>query len=167
MDSYVPMTEAKRSVQSVCSCPCGHTQITIMGEPLLRVLCHCKICQEVYGAAFADFVMLRLSQITQPLEPGIRFARHRAPPNVNRGICASCLNPVIALMTAVPFFGLACIPTINLPTNAKVLEPALHSFYDRRVKDVHDELPKYCGYGPSQWAVMRRFISAWLFQGAR
>jgi hypothetical protein len=153
-------------VKTVCSCPCGETRTSFMGEPLLRVLCHCKICQEVYGAPFADFVMLRSQQITKPVEPGIRFAKHRAPPAVNRGVCPSCHKPVVAFMPLAPCLGLAFVPTANLPSEAMALEPALHSFYDRRIEDVHDSLPKVCGYWASQWAVTRRFLSALLSQGS-
>lgn len=151
-------------MQTVSSCPCGATQTSFSGKPLLRVLCHCRICQQVYGAPFADFVLMRTQQISKPLSSSIHFAKHRSPPAVNRGVCPSCHKPVVAFMPLAPFFGLAFVPTANLPAEAVVMEPALHSFYDRRVEDVNDSLPKVSGYWASQWAVTRRFLSALLSQ---
>lgn len=147
-------------METICGCTCGETKISFSGEPLLRVLCHCRICQEVYGAPFSDFVMLRSQQIIKPIDSSIAFAKHRTPPALSRGVCPSCLKPVVAFMPLAPFFGLAFIPTANLPSEAVTLEPAIHSFYDRRVKDIEDSLPKVSGYWASQWAVTRRFLSA-------
>lgn len=153
-------------MQTASSCPCGETQTSFAGEPLLRVLCHCKICQQVYGAPFSDFVLMRSQQITKPISSNIRFTKHLSPPALNRGVCLSCHKPVLAFMPLAPFFGLAFVPTANLPAEAMVLEPALHAFYDRRVQDVNDSLPKVPGYWASQWAVTRRFLSVLRSQGS-
>lgn len=153
-------------MSTVCSCPCGKTKVSFSGEPLLQVLCHCKICQAVYGAPYADFVMLRAQQVHRPVDPGIAFARHRLPPAVNRGLCPDCGKPVVGFMPLLPLLGLSFVPTTNLPPDAKRPPPALHAFYDRRVEDVNDSLPKRSGYWASQWAVSRRFMSALLFRRA-
>lgn len=150
-----------------CTCPCGHTTIAFSGEPVLRVHCHCRICQKVYDADHADFVMLSARQIARPQASDIRYAKHRPPPAVRRGTCPNCEHPVVAWMPLAPFLGLAFVPTANLPAGVKLPEPALHSFYHRRVKHVQDDVPKVAGYWASQWAVVRRFFTAWWLRGSR
>lgn len=152
-------------MHTVCSCPCGETKISFSGEPLVRVLCHCKICQAVYDAPYADFVIMRSQQIAKPVDPAIQFRKHRSPPAVNRGVCPSCNKPVVAFMPLAPFFGMSFVPTANLPAGAKQLEPALRTFYDRRLEDANDSLPKVSGYWSSQWAVTRRFLAALMSRG--
>ena len=152
------MIKENESMRTVCSCPCGETKISFSGDPLLRVHCHCRICQAVYDAPFADFVIMRSQQITKPLDPAIQFRKHRSPPAVNRGVCRSCNRPVVAFLPLAPFFGMSFVPTANLPAGARSLEPCMRTFYDRRIEDVHDSLPKVRGYWASQWAVSRRFL---------
>ena len=119
----------------------------------------------MYRKSFADIVAVRSNQIVTPIEPTISFAKHRYPPAVNRGVCPSCNNPVVAFLQLVPFFGIAFIPTANFSEGAELPEPILHSFYDRRVDDADDQLPKSNGYWPSQWAFTSRFVAAILNAG--
>jgi len=152
-------------LETTCSCTCGEKAVLVKGSPVIRFICHCKICQKVYRKPFADIVAVRSSQIVKPIDSGIYFAKHRSPPAVNRGVCISCHNPVVAFLPLAPFFGLAFIPAFNFPEEAELPKPLLHSFYDRRVEDVDDDLPKFDGYWLSQWAVSSRFISAMLTPG--
>ena len=152
-------------MQTSCSCPCGKSKILITGSPVIKFICHCKICQEVYRKPFAEIVAVRSNQIAKPIDPAIQFTKHRYPPAVNRGVCPSCNNPVVALLPLAPSFGLAFIPAANFSEGFELPKPLLHSFYDRRVNDVDDLLPKVNGYWSSQWAVSSRFISAILHPG--
>jgi hypothetical protein len=143
---------------SKCSCACGHGYVEVSGSPVLRFKCHCTICQSVYGKPFADIVALRSNQVARPVSPVLQFRRHRLPPAVSRGTCSSCNKPVVGFLPLAPFFGLAFVPAENFPASVTLPEAALHTFYDRRVADVHDELPKISGYWTSQWAVSSRFM---------
>ncbi len=126
---------------------------------MLRFLCHCRICQSVYGKPYADIVAVRSTQVEKPLAPSIRFGKHRAPPAVSRGVCTACNAPVVGFLPLVPGFGLAFVPAANFPQSALLPAPQLHTFYHRRVADVADALPKVSGYWHSQWAVTRRFLA--------
>jgi hypothetical protein len=147
-------------VQNSCSCQCRKSKVLVSGEPILRFNCHCKICQKVYGKPFADIVAVKSKQISQPLNQLIQFTKHRLPPSVNRGVCSYCQNPVVALLPLAPFFGLAFVPSENFPEGFILPEPRLHSFYDSRVADIDDSLPKINGYFASQWAVASHFLAA-------
>tara|TARA_R110001592_G_scaffold103298_1_gene291126 strand:+ start:8006 stop:8377 length:372 start_codon:yes stop_codon:yes gene_type:complete len=114
----------------------------------------------VYRKPFADIIAVRSNQLLKPVNPTILFTKHRFPPAVKRGTCPLCSNPVVALLPLVPSFGLAFIPADNFSKNLELPKPILHSFYDRRVDDIDDLLPKFNGYWLSQWAVASHFVSA-------
>ena len=141
-----------------CKCPCGKQTFQVTGKPVMRFLCHCKICQKVYRKPFADVIAVNASQVIKPLSEGILFAKHRSYPNVNRGVCVACSEPVIGFMPVAPFFGLSFIAASNFTDQTVLPAPAMHTFYDRRIADVTDNLPKISGYWPSQWAVTRDFM---------
>lgn len=143
-----------------CSCPCGGSRFVYSGALLLRVCCHCRICQQIYKAPYADFVIVRSRQVYRPLVPSIQFAKYRAPPAVKRGLCRACRKPVLALLPLGRWLGLAFVPVANLPPGVALPAPALHSFYDRRVADVDDDAPKVSGYWASQWAVSWQAFAA-------
>ncbi|MFT6904140.1 MAG: hypothetical protein ACJAS1_000790 [Oleiphilaceae bacterium] len=147
-------------MKNLCSCQCRKSQVLVSGEPILRFNCHCKICQKVYGKPFADIVVVQSKQVSKPLDLSIQFTKHRLPPSVNRGICSYCQNPVIALLPLAPFFGLAFVPAENFPKGFQLPEPKFHSFYNSRVVDIDDCVPKINGYLGSQWAVASHFLSA-------
>ncbi len=145
---------------SRCTCACGDGEVEVFGSPVLRFKCHCRICQSVYAKPFADIVAVRSNQVARPVSPALKFRKHRLPPAVSRGTCPSCNKPVVGFLPLAPFFGLAFVPAENFPASATLPEAELHTFYDRRVADVDDELPKISGYWTSQWAVSSRFLSA-------
>ena len=135
-----------------CGCACGKAQILVLGRPFARFICHCTICQSVYRAPFADVTILFRRSVVLPQIEAIRFKKYRTPPALSRGTCTSCGSPVVALM---PFPRLAFIPAPNYPQSHKLPAPAMHIFYQSRISDVHDNLPKYSGYWPSELAVTR------------
>ena len=66
----------------------------------------------------------------------------------------------MAYMTALPFFTLAFVPAARYPGEVQLPGPVLHVYYDFRVADVTDDLPKYIGKWPSQLAVLRMVLKA-------
>ncbi len=67
------MSEPYKKQESQCQC--GSTKFTIQGEPLIRALCHCTICQEFNNAAFADvtiFASPRENVVVIPSEAIVR-----------------------------------------------------------------------------------------------
>lgn len=143
-------------------CSCGDTQLEISGAPLIRFICHCEICQAVYKKPFADIIAIKTSQLVKPISSRIQFQKHRRPPAVNRGICPSCKQPVLANLSLIPFFGISFIPSANFAANANLPAPCMHNFYNRRVADANDNLPKASGYWHSQWALSTKLTTSLL-----
>lgn len=127
-------------------------------------MCHCTICQAVYKRPYADVVALWASDVSLPEGHGIAFRKYRLPPALNRGTCRSCGAPVVGFLTLAPFLRLAFIPSRNFPASTDFPKPGLHLFYNRRIADVADDLPKYSGYLRSEWAATR-YILATLMRG--
>ncbi|MEM7612920.1 MAG: GFA family protein [Pseudomonadota bacterium] len=132
--------------------------------PLFRLLCHCSICQQFNDSAFADVVVFRAAAVQQPDASKIRFDTYRPPPNVQRGKCTICERPAIEVFEAPLAPSLIMIPQPMFVDNAALPDPVAHIFYESRVDDINDALPKYSGYFRSQLA-FGKFLIRGLWQG--
>lgn len=148
-----------------CACPCGASRFAVAGEPIGRFFCHCTICQKVYGKPFADVTYFWAESVTLAANQPVEFRRCRAPPAMRRGTCAKCGNPVVNLL-GMAALTLAFVPSQNFPLPAELPAPDRHIFYDRRVADIADSVPKLSGYWASQ-AHVTRSILAGLFRQTR
>ncbi len=148
-----------------CACPCGATTYTASGTPLFRLICHCSICQRFNDAAFADVAVFRAKDVDEPAAPSVHYGTWRPPPNVQRGSCVRCGAPAIELFRAPLLPRLTMVPVQNVAAKETLPEPSAHIFYESRVCDVEDELPKYNGYWGSQLLFMRLLMKS--LTGAR
>lgn len=88
----------------------------------------------------------------------ISFKKYRPPPNIDRGLCLKCKKPVVEF-GGFGAFKWAFIPTSNFESQGLLPMPKMHLFYERRVKDSQDTLPKHNGYILSQLAIGRMLMS--------
>ena len=139
-----------------CPCLCGVSRFAVAGTPIGRFLCHCTICQKAYGKPFADVTYFWGASVTLANNQPVEFHRHRGPPALRRGKCAKCGNPVLSLLGRG--LALAFVPSQNFPLPAGLPPPDCHIFYDRRVADVADTVPKFSGYWASQAHVTRSIL---------
>ena len=58
---------------------------------------------------------------------------------------------------------LILVPTTNYPDIAALPEPTMHLFYNRRVEDIDDNLPKYNGFVQSQ-AMMVKALAQGIYK---
>ena len=145
--------------QHQCQCSCGETKFIVNGLPLMRGFCHCSICQEYNQAPFADISVYRARDVVLHDPQSVEYKAYKPPPAVQRGKCKSCGKPAIETMHIFPLPKLVIIPTINLHKEC-LIDPALHVFYDRRVSEIEDDLPKYNGYLKSQLAFGKKLVAA-------
>lgn len=141
------------------SCSCGAASFSVRGKPLGRFYCHCRICQALYEAPFADVTAFWAGSAQLRSDEQVVFKRYRLPPAVERGTCRSCESPVLGFMRLAPFVRLALVPTRNLKPTVGVPEAALHIFYHRRVDAATDSLPKVSGYWRSELAVAKLILA--------
>ena len=140
------------------ACQCGGVHFSARQSPLFRAICHCGICQRFNQASFGDVTVFRAGAVEAPRADTVAYQHHRWPPIVRRGRCKQCDKPAIEWLDA--WLRLAIVPSANLQTAKQLPLASLHIFYDCRVADVEDDLPKYRGYLASQWAFMRRVLGA-------
>ncbi len=134
------------------SCSCYSNTYTINHTPVARFICHCTICQDYTGKAYNDVTVLLKSDVSELNINKTHFRRWKLPPNISRGLCKYCHKPSIEMAVAD---NLLLIPTDNYPDIAALPEPTMHLFYNRRVEDIEDELPKYEGFVQSQTMVAK------------
>lgn len=134
------------------SCSCQTNTFTIHNKPVARFICHCNICQEFTGQAFNDVTVLLKSDVSDLNLIRTKFRRWKLPPNISRGLCTRCNKPSIEKALCG---NLILVPTMNYPDVAALPEPSLHLFYNRRVKDMDDDLPKFSGFAQSQAMIVK------------
>lgn len=134
------------------ACPCGAARYTATGAPLLRAFCHCTICQRFNHADRGDITLFRARDVRTEADDTVEYRAWKQPPLVRRGTCRECNRPAVEKLHILPLPRIVIVPTVNLRGDAPLPEPRLHIFYDRRVADAQDDLPKHAGYLPSQIA---------------
>lgn len=152
--------------EHIGQCCCGATRFEVRGLPLLRVFCHCTLCQVFNQAPFADVSLFRASQVELPEPELVDYRSLRPPPAVQRGRCKSCGGAAIETLVLPLIPRLVFIPSANLPRDCQ-RQPALHMFYHSRVADIDDGLPKRSGYLKSQLALAGKLLPALLKPAAK
>ena len=138
-----------------CTCSCGATSFQTIGEPLFRFYCHCTICQRFHDAPFADILVYRAEDVALPPPGAVIFDAHKPPANVQRGKCATCGQPAVAVLTARFLPRLVTVFRPMFTSDADLPSPVAHGFYDKRVTDADDLYPKHEGYFRSQYAFLK------------
>jgi hypothetical protein len=139
-----------------CRCGCGRTRFEINEAARLRMLCHCTICQRFNQAAYADVLVFKTTQLNDPDLSTVAFKTYKAPPNVQRGVCQHCQQPAIEVFDTPLFPKLTMVPAGMFAGDARLPEPVAHMFYERRVEDATDDLPKKTGFLSSQLCFFKR-----------
>jgi len=122
-------------------CHCGEVSWEGFGEPAVTFYCHCSLCRRSGGAAFVGAAAFKPENVVFHGEANIR---DYVPPNskVPRRYCKLCGSYVAE--DARPVLGVYALP-IGLCQEpvAEIYRPKQHIFYDSRIVDVSDTLPKY------------------------
>lgn len=143
-----------------CRCECGAVKFAATREPLFRMMCHCSICQDFNNAAFSDFVVYRRSAILEPAARLIEFETYRAPPNIDRGKCRRCGVATIEIFDKPLLPALVMIPKARFAHGTALPKPVGHIFYESRVDNAEDVLPKHIGYLASQFSIAKQLLPA-------
>jgi hypothetical protein len=139
------------------SCTCGTFSFETRKAPAARFVCHCLFCQDFTGEAFSDVSVLLAHQIKMKGTDALTHKKYRPPPNLNRSRCAKCGKPAMETMGAGPL-KLVFFPSKSFVEQDLLPPVRLHVFYNRRVADAADDLPKYAHYWPSQFAIMKTIM---------
>lgn len=141
-----------------CHCECGKSKFKLHSTPTLRFRCHCSICQKVYNKPYSDFTIVKADQVNLPKLNGLQFKKHKSMFAVDRGKCPSCSSPVLAWFKMIPGLQLAMIPSTVIPKSSELPPVDADIFYESRVEDINDELPKISGYIRSEWHLLKAIL---------
>ncbi|NVE95305.1 GFA family protein [Altererythrobacter sp. JGD-16] len=130
--------------------------------PTRRFLCHCTICQGVYHAPFADAMVASARSIEIASENSLDFKRLNGEKSVDRGICRNCDIPTVGFLQIFPGFTLGLVPTARLQDPTGAPRPSMHIFYESRIADVEDDLPKYKTPSESVRACLWPFLAGFV-----
>lgn len=140
-------------------CQCSTVSVRVTGRPLLRGYCHCTTCQKYTGQDYSDVSVFRASDVTLNDESSIDFKVYQKPKLVQRGRCNSCQRATVEKISVPLLPDLIILATDMLPAEL-TLEPSMHIFYHRRVREVTDNVPRYEGFAKSQWVFMSALIKS-------
>ena len=135
-------------------CSCGASRLEIIADPSLRFICHCTICQRFNNAPEADMLVFRRDQALLDDAATVAFRRFKKRLAVDRGACRECGDPVVEYLSLPLTSGLAFVPTALLDGRMPLPTPSMRVFYESRVADAHDELPRHGGFLASQLAIL-------------
>ncbi len=150
------------TVEQNGQCQCGDTTFTIKNKPIIRLLCHCNICQEFNHAPYGDVAIFLSKDVEMKKHNKVHYKKYKMPPAIQRGKCTTCDKPAVEMIKLPMLPGFTIIPSANIPTGDFLPDPSMHIFYHRRVNDINDNLPKISGFLKSQVLLGGRIMSAML-----
>jgi hypothetical protein len=122
-------------------CACGAVSWEGRGTPEITFYCHCSLCRRSGGAAFVGAAGFKPENVTFFGEANIRDF---IPPKskVPRRFCKKCSSYIAE--DARPVLGIYALPLgLCQDPVEKIYRPAQHIFYDSRIIEIDDSLPKY------------------------
>ncbi|MFT5610888.1 MAG: hypothetical protein ACI9LU_001386 [Polaribacter sp.] len=133
-----------------CRCECGSVSYAVPDKALLRMFCHCTICQEFNDAVYADIFVYRASDIERPEEGLVNFDTYR-PRRMFSAQSALCAQSQLFEVLDTPLLPSLMLVPGNMQQGLDWLPAAKgHVFYQSRMADMDDGLAKHSGYLKSQ-----------------
>lgn len=142
-------------------CTCGDIRFEA-DALMMRALCHCSICKAYHGRDFADFVVFRNKTFHETSQGHVTYTAHKQPPLLKRGTCDGCSAPILEKLFIPGLPDMMLIPSRWIDQQDALPDPSFHMFYNLRVQDAQDDLPKANGYLKSQLLFSRKLLPALL-----
>ena len=124
-------------------CDCNAVELTLNGSPKVHAFCHCEDCRELLQVPYHSVLAWEADQID--INKGEQHTRTFQHPskNMTRVFCTHC-GEVLYNTNAAGWKLISQL--LFLKTNGNKLpasyQPNAHFFYDRRIVDIDDSLPK-------------------------
>ena len=120
-------------------CLCGAIRYCISGTPLSAEYCHCRMCQKVAGAAFANWLDLRVEQLQWLAENPVEY---QSSEHIRRGFCGTCGSTLSFRSTEHPKYIGTTIASLD---NPNLVEPSLHIYVESQVAwlSLNDSCDRY------------------------
>ena len=120
------------------SCYCGAVDVTVTGEPAAAALCHCESCRKWHAAPINAWCIWPAANVTIS-GPTVTSDTNEASGRVSCEKCGGCVA------NHKPAVNMTVVYAQILAGSGMKYQPAFHIFYDERVADFADGLPKFSG----------------------
>jgi hypothetical protein len=147
-------------------CRCWITAFASRPRPLFRLICHCKTCQQYTGQAYNDECTFLMRDCPALDFSQVEFKSYQSPLlPIKRGTCKICDKPAYCIVQIGAVVLFVMVPSTWL--QAALPDPLAHIYYDRRVADSHDVLPKISGHIHSQTKILAAVLQSWIAHAFR
>ena len=124
-------------------CDCGSVEVTMQGQPKVHAFCHCEDCRELLQVPYHSVLAWESEQVTiiQGEDDVISF-QHPSK-RMKRVFCKHCGD--VVYNTNAMGWKLVSQLMYKKSNNDQLpqgFQSNAHFFYDRRVVDIDDSLPK-------------------------
>ncbi|KAF9067303.1 Mss4-like protein [Rhodocollybia butyracea] len=129
------------------SCFCGALTYTVKGKPILSAYCHCTLCQRLAASPCVATIHFPATAFNwthaQPHEAAFDKYSNR----FRCKSCGACTTSYNAIASKYSIWG----AQLERDENGKIrnwdlIKPTAHMFYETRMMDYNDDLPKWDGY---------------------
>ncbi|CAD7703670.1 unnamed protein product [Ostreobium quekettii] len=161
-DEVMPGFTGEKGAEAMAlkgGCFCGKVAFTIEAPCLTAFACHCTNCQRLQGAPYTRYAYFPPGAIKPDTGSEEFAAKFNSSENLARYHCRVCGSPVWGVNSAKGFECMGCpIAALERGPDGRFLggegiKLNGHVFYDSRVADVDDGVPKHAGYPPEAAAV--------------
>ena len=133
------MTEKEYEIK----CSCGSVMVTMRGKPKVHAHCHCEDCRDLLNIPYHSVVAWESDdlEITKGQENTATY--HHPTLTMTRVFCTKCGDTVYN--TNALNWKVTSQHLIRKNYNGdlpKEFSPNAHFYYDRRIIDIDDDLPK-------------------------
>ena len=122
------------------TCRCGAVQLTMSGEPVVQLYCHCDDCRAAHGGAYVAAATWPAASV-QASGGALAESRVSHTPRLR---CAACATH---LFSEIPIVGMRSVNAWLLPEGA--FKPQLHVQCQHAVLPVVDALPHFKAFPPA------------------
>ena len=118
------------------TCYCGAVEVVVSGPPAVSGLCHCHSCRKWHSAPINAFSVWPQDKVKVT---GDLITSNKDPVS-ERMTCSKCGGCVA---NGKPTLKMVVVYSQTLADAGFKYEPGFHIFYDERVMDIADGLPKF------------------------
>ncbi len=118
------------------TCYCGAVQVTVTGPPVAAGYCHCESCRKWHAAPINAWSAWP-QQNVEIKGDVITSSKTEKTRRKSCSVCGGCVA------NELPGPGMIAVYPMTLFGSDYRFEPTMHLFYDERVMDVSDGIPKF------------------------
>ena len=124
------------------ACFCGAVKVAVKNPPVGVGYCHCLSCRKWHAAPLNAWAIWKNDDVsfTEGKDLLREFNMQGEGGPSTRLSCERCGSCVA---NRKPQIGMTVVYAMTLFESGWKYEPGFHIFYDERVLDLHDDLPKY------------------------